>query len=190
MPIMRFRAACLTHLTAKMEEGGPVFRLHFRSDLSDLVAQEMHWDILDTKGNVRSGFGATSLEGALTLDNLSLNPNGLTAEQKKEGFGVLDVKCRLCHRFGVSVTRDAKSGKPTCYLSFTVVIGDNFGPVDKWWRKWGTVESLLSLSVIEQVDVDEEAEEDTPAEKPKRSRKGKQGELLQQEQEPELASVV
>ena len=81
---VRFRGAELRSITGNMEEGGIIYRLHFVATLSDKVSEVMNWDVLDEKGMLREGLENPKLAGILRTDQITLEPNGLSGEEKEK----------------------------------------------------------------------------------------------------------
>lgn len=185
MPKVKFRGAELRSLTANMEEGGIIYRLHFVSILSNPVAATMLWDILDEKGFLREGLENPKLAGILRTDKLQMEPNGLSGEDKEKHtleFEIIEVS-------GFQAITKKNDDSREVYLKFCARSSSPFAPLEKWWKKWGNSPCLLTVEGIRQAEL---TEEDTEAEaeaeaaaaepeaeaKPKRKRKGKQGEIF------------
>lgn len=184
MPKVKFLGAELRSLTANMEEGGIIYRLHFVSILSNPVAATMLWDILDDKGFLREGLENPKLAGILRTDKLQLEPNGLSGEDKEKHtleFEIIEVS-------GFQAITKKNDDSREVYLKFCARSSAPFAPLEKWWKKWGNSPCLLIVEGIRQAELTEEEEEaeeeqDTAAApeaetKPKRKRKGKQGEMF------------
>ena len=191
MPKLKFRGAELRSQTGNMEEAGIVYRLHFQCVLSRPVADAMAWDILDDKGFLREGLENPKLAGVLRTDSITLEPNGLTGEDKDKHTLTMDVLEVSSFQAVTKKNDDSREVN----LRLIAITNSSIGPLEKWWKKWGNAPCLMIVEGVRQADIEEEPEEaeaDTPAaeeEKPKRKRK-KQGDLISAEEMAQpLASV-
>lgn len=194
MPKVRFRGAELRSITGTMEEGGIIYRLHFVCILSDKIAEAMNWDVLDEKGMLREGLENPKLAGILRTENITLEPNGLSGDEKEKHtlqFEVIEVSGFQ------AVTKKGDDSKEV-YLKFTARSNVSFSAAEKWWNKWGQSPCLCIADGVLQASItDEEPEEETGAEndapegeeKPKRKRKVKQAEFFTEDEKKKMAPV-
>ena len=195
MPKVRFRGAELRSITGNMEEGGIIYRLHFLCVLSDKIAEAMNWDVLDEKGMLREGLENPKLAGILRTDSISLEPNGVTADEKEKHntlqFEVIEVS-------GFQAVTKKNDDSREVYLKFTARSNSSFAAAEKWWKKWGQspclciAEGVLQASITDEEETEDEngTENNAPegdGEKPKRKRKVKQAEFFTEDEKNKMA---
>lgn len=193
MPKLRFRGAEVRSFTGKVEEGGIVYRLHLRSVLSKEIAEIMMWDVLDDRGFLREGLKSPKLKGVLRTDKITLEPNGLSKEEKEKH----SLEWEIVEVGGFQATTSANDDSREVYLTFVAKSSGSFKPVETWLKKWGQAPCLAIVEGIRQADITEEEEEEsetpeTPAEeeKPKRKRGRKQEEMFTPEERAGMAPAT
>jgi hypothetical protein len=159
---MILRGVKLHNYTSKLEEIGPVYRLHFSAEPSSNVCEEMRWDVLDAAGNVSEGTKSIKLLGIVRISDFTLTPHdpGM-ANHAIAKFGALEMR-------NFELSSRIEDEQRVSELRFIVIVSGAIGKIDKFWRIAGKVPSLLEVSVIEQqMDLEtEEAEESEATEKP------------------------
>lgn len=199
MPKVRFRGAELRSITGNMEEGGIIYRLHFVTTLSDKVAEVMNWDVLDEKGMLRDGLENPKLAGILRTDLITLEPNGLSGEDKEKH----SLQIEVIEVSGFQAITKKGDESREVYLKFTARSNVSFSPVEKWWKKWGQspclciADGVLQASITDEEDGEEEEAggttpdtPETPGEPKKRGRKTKQAEFFTEEEKKKMAPAI
>jgi len=170
---MIFRGVKLHHYTSKLEEIGPVYRLHCSAEPSSNVCEEMRWDVLDASGNVSEGTKSIRLLGVLRISDFTLTPH----DPAMANHAITKVPALEIRNFELSSR--VEDNERVSELRFIVIVSGAIGKIDKFWRVAGKIPSSLEAAVIEQqMDLGEETEEGEAAaeepvveEKPSRRRK-------------------
>lgn len=155
---MIFRGVKLHHYTSKLEEIGPVYRLHFSAEPSSNVCQEMRWDVLDGSGNVSEGTKSIRLLGILRISDFSLTPH----EPGMAHHALAKVPALEIRNF--ELTSRIEDNERVSELRFIVIVSGKISKIDTFWRLAGKLPSLLEATVIEQqMDLGGEDGEEEPA---------------------------
>lgn len=155
---MTFRGVKLHNYTSKLEEIGPVYRLHFSAEPSSNVCQEMRWDVLDALGNVSEGTKSIKLLGILRISDFTLTPH----EPGMAHHALAKVPALEIRNF--ELTSRIEDNERVSELRFIVIVSGKISKIDTFWRLAGKLPSLLEATVIEQqMDLGEDGEEEPAA---------------------------
>lgn len=154
---MIFRNVKLGNFTSKIDESGPVYRLHMSADISTNICEEMGWQVLDSNGEVVEGIKGSKLSGLLRISDFALTPNA--KELQNHALSAAGQEIR-----GFEIASKLVDGQRQCELRFILITAGPISKIDKFWRAVGKVDSQLEVTVIEQ---QMELEEEEPAEEEK-----------------------
>lgn len=156
---MHFKNARLQHYSSVLEEGAPVYRLHFSADPSPEVCSQMGWDIVDEEGSPRLGTKKSTLIGLVRVSDITLTPE--SDNMANHAITIPAVELR-----SFAQASRVEDEVRVSELRFVAIITSGIGKVDRWWKTAGKLPAILSATVLEtQMELgDEEEETEEPAE--------------------------
>jgi hypothetical protein len=168
---LQFKNAKFENYTSKMEETGPVYRLHVTADATTDIANQMGWDILDDAGAIRGGMKGVKLEGALVIGDFTLTPNEKALQSQALALAGSEIR-------SFQVTTKREDGHKSASLRFVLTTPGPITKIDKYWRSVRMADAELQVAVVEQKSFDDDPEDTADAEEQA------QFEEMQEEEKP------